>query len=175
MKKMLLCLTALLLLAAPAMAQSYYKLSVGYFSPENSALDSTYNIQGAYGKSGLFGQPVSVELGLGFAKPDAPRGDVVIVPVTLTALYEIPAEVRGFTFNVGGGIGYYFWNGRDGVWDTGSGSDFGFHLQGGTEYKLSETFGLIGEVRWASADDTHRGFKVDLGGTTVNVGFVSRF
>jgi hypothetical protein len=173
MKKLLVASALLLLSVAPAMANNYYgKGTIGIFSPDESGLDSTVSLYGAIGTSlkEQFNAPVSAELGIGYASPSERFVDVTIIPVTVTALYEIPLRDPRFALNVGGGLGLYFWdvevdNGFFGGFED-DGVELGLHLQAGLDYKLNKQTSLVGELKWsaAEADD------VEIGGVSANVG-----
>lgn len=173
--KKLLVLTALLLLSvAPAMAGSYVKGSVGYFSPTESDLDGSFGVNAAVGMDlkEQIGAPVSAELGIGYTAPEGSGPyngvDVTLIPITLTGLYELPLNLP-VALNVGAGIGMYMWD-VDASGFSDDGTDFGFHVQAGAEYKLSDQLALIGELKWANVDIEEGGVDFDGGGTSVNVG-----
>ena len=174
MKKLLLASALLLLSVAPAMANNYYgKGTIGIFSPEENGLDSTVSLYGAVGTSlrKQFNAPISGELGIGYASPSESFVDVTIIPVTVTALYEIPLRDPRFALNVGGGLGLYFWDvevdsGLFGGNFQDDGTELGLHLQAGLDYKLNNQTALVGELKWsaAEADD------VEIGGVSTNFG-----
>lgn len=172
MKKLLLAVVVLLFSATPVLAQSYTKLTIGYLSPEESELDSTAHFYAGFGNSlqGITGVPIDAEVGIGYYSPSAGPIDVTVIPVTLTALYNLPFGTDSWSFNLGGGLGFYFWKAEVGSFRLDDGTELGFHLQGGTEFALSDQFALIGEVKWATASD-----GIDLGGTSVNVGLKVNF
>ena len=169
MKKLLIATVALLLFAAPALAGSYAKGTVGYFSPTENDLDGSYLVHAAVGSD--FGGPVSAELGVGYTAPDADGADVTIIPITLTALYELPLNLTDVAFNVGAGVGMYMWDIDIDGGGSEDGNDFGYHVQAGAEFKLNEQVSLIGEVKWAKVDlEIDDGDEVDGGGASFNVG-----
>lgn len=164
MKKLLVLTAVLLLSVAPAMAGQFYgKGTVGYDIPNESEADNYFDISVAGGMNlnDMVGAPVSVELGLGYHMPE----DIDIFAVTLTGLYELPVEVTDFAFNVGAGIGMYNWS-YDVAGYSDDGSDFGWHLQAGADYKLNDQVALVGELRYASVDVDGD----DLGATSINLG-----
>lgn len=173
MKKLLVASALLLLSVAPAMANNYYgKGTIGIFSPDESGLDSTVSLYAAVGTSlkKQFNAPVSGELGIGYASPSAPFIDITIIPVTVTALYEIPLKDPRVALNVGGGLGLYFWevevdNGFFGGFQD-DGTELGLHLQAGLDYKLNKQTSLVGELKWSGADAD----GADIGGVSVNFG-----
>jgi len=162
MKKLLVLTAVLLLSVAPAMAGNYLKGTVGYFSPTESKIDGaiTLNVAGGINLKEQLAAPVSVELGIGYTAPES--GDLTIIPITLTGLYELPLNLSNTAFNVGAGLGLYMWDANGGP----DGLDFGFHVQAGAEFALNEQLALIGEVKWAKVDFDN----FDGGGTSVNVG-----
>lgn len=163
MKKLLVLTAVLLLSVAPAMAINYVKGTVGYFSPTESDLDSALilNLAGGTDLKELTGAPVSVELGIGYTAPE----DVTIIPITVTGLFELPLNLPNVAFNVGAGVGIYMWD-VDAPGYSDDGSDFGFHVQAGTEFALSNQVALVGELKWAKVDVD----DFDGGGTSLNVG-----
>jgi hypothetical protein len=173
MKKLLVASALLLLSVAPAMANNYYgKGTLGLFSPDESGLDSTVSLYGAVGTSlkKQFNAPISGELGIGYASPSARFVDVTIVPVTVTALYEIPLRDPRVALNVGGGLGLYFWdvevdNGFIGGFHD-DGTELGLHLQAGLDYKLNNQTSLVGELKWSAAEADN----VEIGGVSINFG-----
>jgi len=172
MKKLLIASALLLLSVVPAMANNYYgKGTIGIFSPDESGIDSTVSLYAAVGTSlkKQFNAPVSGEIGIGYASPSAPFVDITIIPVTVTALYEIPLKDPRVALNVGGGLGLYFWdievdNGFFGFQDDGT--ELGLHLQAGLDYKLNKQTSLVGELKWSGADAD----GADIGGVSVNFG-----
>lgn len=167
MKKLLILTAVLLISAAPAMAGTYVKGTAGYFSPTESELDGSYALYLA-GGANVVG-PVSAELGIGYTAPDASDADVSIMPVTLTALCELPLGLSSVAVNVGAGVGMYMWD-VDFTGGSEDGSDFGYHVQAGADYKLNDQVSLVGEVKWAKVDMGMDGGDVDGGGTSFNVG-----
>lgn len=167
MKKLLVLTAVLLLSVAPALAGTYAKGTVGYFSPTESDLDGSYtlNVAGGMDLKDQLAAPVSVELGIGYTAPEATGVDLSIIPITLTGLYELPLDLSNVAFNVGAGLGLYMWD-VDFPGGSDDGIDFGFHVQAGAEFALTDQLALIGELKWAKVDFD----DVDGGGTSVNVG-----
>ena len=94
------------------MASNFYgKGTLGLFSPSESGLDSTVAlyIAGGMNLKEQFNAPISAEVGIGYMAPSESVVDVTIIPVTVTALYELPFHVPRLAVNVGGGLGFYFW------------------------------------------------------------------
>ena len=180
MKKLIIATAILLLSIAPAMAGNYAKGTLGYFSPAESNYDGTFNLYGAYGLDlkKKFNAPVTAEFGIGYSSQSG--GDswydysATVIPITATALYKLPIvlpTVPKVSFNVGAGLGLYFWSvevdgptifpGFNSSYSD-DGSDFGFHLQAGADYKLDKQLSLVGELKWSA---------VDVGdGTSINFG-----
>jgi len=172
MKKLLVLTAVLLLSVAPAMAGNYVKGTVGYFTPTEGDLDSSFalNVAGGMDLKDQLDAPVSVELGIGYTAPEATGVEVTIIPITLTGLYELPLDVPNFAFNVGAGLGMYMWevefDSFFGGTEKDDGNDFGFHVQAGADYKLNDQLALVGELKWAKVDFD----ETDGGGTSLNVG-----
>lgn len=173
MKKLLVASALLLLFVTPAMAKNFYgKGTLGIFSPDESGLDSTVSLYAAVGTSlkEQLHAPVSAELGIGYASPSAPFVDITVIPVTVTALYEIPLKDPRVALNVGGGLGLYFWdvevdNGFFGGFHD-EGTELGIHLQAGLDFKLDKQTSLVGELKWSAADAD----GAEVGGVSANVG-----
>lgn len=173
MKKLLVASALLLLSVAPAMANSYYgKGTIGIFSPEESGFDSTASLYVAVGTSlkQQLNAPVSAELGIGYASPSERFVDITVIPVTVTALYEIPLKDPKVSLNVGGGLGLYFWEvevdgGFFGNFND-DGTELGLHLQAGADFKLNKQTSLVGELKWSAAEAD----GAEIGGVSANVG-----
>lgn len=178
MKKLIIATAILLLSVAPAVAGNYVKGTLGYFSPAESQVDGAFNLYGAYGLDlkNKLKAPVTAEFGIGYSNPSGGAFgndySLTIIPITATALYKLPIAVTNpnVSFNVGAGLGLYFWSVEvDGPtffgFDTSysdDGSDLGIHLQAGVDYKLDKQMALVGELKWSA---------VDVGdGTSINFG-----
>lgn len=177
MKKLLVVTAILLFSVAPAMASNFYgKGTLGVFSPTENDLDSTIALYAAGGMNlkQQFNAPISAEVGIGYASPDERSVDVTIVPVTMTVLYELPFNVPQMAFNVGGGLGLYFWDvevdaGPFGTYSD-DGVELGLHVQTGAELKLNPVVSLIGELKYSVAEAGGAYDDADLGGLSANVG-----
>lgn len=183
MKKLLIAMTVLLLSVTPALAGDYLKGTLGYFSPDESHVDGSFNLYGAYGLDlkPKFNAPLTAEFGIGYTNPSGGAYgydySLTIIPITATLLYKLPIAVSNpnLSFNVGGGLGLYFWSAEvDGPtiagFDTNysdDGSDVGIHLQTGLDYKLDKQLALVGELKWSSVDNGD--------GTSINVGLKYNF
>ena len=176
MKKLFVVIALLLLSVVPAMAGNYVKGTLGYYSPDNGNYDGSFNLYGAYGLDlkKMLNAPASAEFGIGYTAPSGGGFgydySVTIVPVTATVLFNLPVNVPNVSFNVGGGLGLYFWSAEvDGPGIIGfnnrysnDGVDLGLHLQGGADYKLDKQLSLVGELKWNTFDYGD--------GTSLNVG-----
>lgn len=178
MKKLIVVTAILLCSVAPAMASNFYgKGTLGIFSPSESRLDNSLAL---YAAGGLdlkeqFNAPISAEVGIGYTDTSERYVDVTVVPVTMTVLYELPINIPQFAFNVGGGLGLYFWDievdsGPFGSYND-DGVELGLHVQTGAEFKLNQQVALIGEVKWSAAEDR----DVELGGLSANAGVKLNF
>jgi hypothetical protein len=178
MKKLLVVTAILLFSVAPAMASNFYgKGTLGLFSPSESGLDNSVALYAAGGMNlkEQFNAPISAEVGIGYMAPSARYVDVTIVPVTMTVLYELPFNVPQLAFNVGGGLGLYFWDAENDSsgWND-DGVELGLHVQTGAEFKLNPAVSLIGEVKYSVAD-AGGVFDGDLGGLSANAGVKLNF
>jgi hypothetical protein len=179
MKKLLVATAILLCSVAPAMASNFYgKGTLGLFSPSESALDDTFALYVAGGMNlkEQFSAPISAEVGLGYMEPSNGNFDAMIIPVTFTVLYELPLHIPKVVFNVGGGLGLYYWEYEVDVPFFGSvkddGIEGGLHLQTGADFKLNDRVSLIGEVKWFTTTDVD---AADIGGLSANAGVKLNF
>jgi opacity protein-like surface antigen len=170
-KKLFIAVAVLLLASTPALADSYAKLTFGAISPKAGGLDATTKLYGAYGRSleGMVGVPLNAEVGIGYYSPSNGPVELTVIPVTLTALYETTPIGRS-SFSVGAGLGLYFWDLDFFSQTVDDGTELGFHFQAGAQVRLTEKTSIIAEWKWISASDI-----IDLGGTSVNVGFKRSF
>jgi len=172
MKKLLVVTAILLFSVAPAMASNFYgKGTLGLFSPTENDLDSSVALYAAGGMNlkEQFNAPISAEVGIGYADPSERFVDVTIVPVTMTVLYELPFNVPQFAFNVGGGLGLYFWDVETDSGFDDDGVELGLHVQTGAELKLNPVVSLIGEIKY-SVSEAGGNYDFDLGGLSANAG-----
>lgn len=179
MKRLLVATAILLLSVAPTMASDFYgKGTFGLFSPSESGLDSAFALYVAGGMDlkEQFNAPISAEVGIGYTDPSERNVDVTIVPVTMTVLYELPINVPQFAFNVGGGLGLYFWDfeNNSNSYDNDDGVELGLHVQTGAEFKLNNQIALIGELKYAVAE-AGGNYDADLGGLSANAGVKLNF
>lgn len=173
MKKLLVATGILLLSVAPAMASNFYgKGTLGFFSPDESGLDKSFALYVAGGMNlkDQLNVPISAEVGIGYTEPSESFIDVTIIPLTMTVLYELPLPVPHFAFNVGGGLGLYYWNIEEDYWFghyEDDGIEPGIHLQTGADFKLNDRINLVGELKYSVTSDAD---GADIGGISANVG-----
>jgi len=119
---------------------------------------------------------------------------LAIVPIGTTVRF-LPAGRRARVspyLSVGGGVYIYsyeetgefvdfFTDDLDIAYDSfiSNGAALGFHVAGGLRVALNHDFSLTGEVRWQRAEadmgDDFEQNRIDLGGTSVTLGFHVRF
>jgi len=194
---------ALLFFTAPAFAGPFMKGKIGPYFPEENEFDTGVNVEASMGVMlrDLFpelvrGNPylelISTEVGLGyyhssfdekkntFGVTSSVEGDLDVVPLTFTALYNLP--VRGTKLELFGGIGLGFYLATidaeakvsDPLLGTFKSSEddtelelgVDFHL--GATYDLSPQLGVLAEFEYDAVAD-------DVGGTFLNVGVKYNF
>jgi hypothetical protein len=178
MKKLIVVTAILLCSVAPALASNFYgKGTLGVFSPSESGFDNSVALYAAGGMNlkEQFNAPISAEVGIGYTDPSERYFDVTVVPVTMTVLYELPFNVPQLAFNVGGGLGLYFWDvENDFSGNNDDGVELGLHVQTGAEFKLNNQIALIGELKYSVAE-AGGNYDDDLGGLTANAGVKLNF
>jgi len=187
-----LILLSLILVSAigsNAFAKEYVNGKLGVYFPDESAFDDGFNIEAAYGRdfTDFFPETVrqnpwlknvTLEAGIGYYTADFSetisgfglvpdtkvKGDLSVVPLTLTGIYNYPLSGTNFNFFGGGGVGLYFSDSEvrmDGSKEDDSSVDLGLRFAGGGEYLLSPQFSLGAELRFDVVSD-------DIGGVFVN-------
>lgn len=157
-------------------AGEYAKGRFGYWNPGESALKSGWLLSGAYGipMQKQLQAPVDLELGVGYFFADFKgfNGDVDVLPLTATALYNIPDQNKEFDFYAGAGLGLYLWDAEYKVnvpfFGTQSVSDdgvaLGVNLVGGAEYRMDPKYSLVGELQYLiSNEDGVDGIFLNIG------------
>ncbi len=154
MKKLLVAIGILLLSVAPAMASNFYgKGTLGFFSPTESELDKsvTLYIAGGMNLKDQFNAPISAEVGIGYIAPSESFIDVMIIPVTMTVLYELPIPCSPCCFQCRRRPRSLLLGHRRGFWVTinyeDDGIEPGLHVQTGADFKLNDRVSLVGELK----------------------------
>jgi opacity protein-like surface antigen len=189
---------ALFLFTATAYASPYVKGKIGPYFPEENEFDTGFNIEASMGamlgdlfpdlvQGNLHLKRISTEVGIGyyhssfdeketlFGTTASVEGDLDVVPITLTALYNLPVQGTDFELFGGVGLGLYmaFVDAEAKISDPILGSfktsdddnelEFGtdFHL--GATYNINPQLGVQAEFEYDSVTD-------DVGGSFLNFG-----
>lgn len=190
--KKLIVLTIMLVCVnvSSVFAGQYVTGKLGVYFPDESAFDDGTNVEAAFGwdYSDLFPgaatqnpvlKNVTLEAGIGYYEADFSentpfgrvKGDLSVVPLTLTGIYHHPLSGTDFNLYGGAGLGLYFSEVDvrvDGLKDDDSSVEFGMRLVGGGEYLIRPQFSFGAELRLDLVSD-------DVGGVFVNVGGKYRF
>jgi len=194
---------ALLLFTVPAFAGPFMKGKIGPYFPEENEFDTGFNIEASVGAmlGDLFPEAVrgnqhleriSTEIGLGyyhssfdekenfFGMTSSVEADLDVVPLTLTALYNLPVQGSDFELFGGVGLGLYLATvdaevrvsdpvlGTFKVSDDDTELKLGADFHVGVTYNVSPQLGVLAEFEYDAVSD-------DVGGTFLNVGMKYNF
>jgi opacity protein-like surface antigen len=175
-----------LVFASSAFAGDYFTAKIGPYFPEESFLDTGFNIEGAYGldlynMTGI--ENLALEFGLGYYTASGDGYDLGykididldVISVTTTAVYTL--DLGGpFSLFGGGGLGLYYAMAEAkeshpiiGTYkDDNSELELGLHLVGGGRLQLNKQIDLTTELKYVAVSD-------DIGGVFLNFGVKFNF
>jgi opacity protein-like surface antigen len=175
-----------LVFASSAFAGDYFTAKIGPYFPEESALDTGVNIEGAYGldiynMTGI--ENLALEFGLGYYTASGDENyygsklkyDFDVISLTTTAVYTL--DLSGpFSLYGGGGLGLYYAMLEAKVSDPFFGTyteddselKLGLHLVGGGRFQLNNQLDLTSELKYVAVSD-------DIGGVSLNFGVKFNF
>jgi opacity protein-like surface antigen len=174
-----------LVFASSAFAGDYFTAKIGPYFPEESALDTGVNIEGAYGldiynMTGI--NNLALEFGLGYYTASGDENflgqkfkyDFDVISLTTTAVYTL--DLSGpFSLYGGGGLGLYYSMLEAKVsgpffryTEDDSELKLGLHLVGGGRLQLNKQLDLTSELKYVAVSD-------DMGGVSLNFGVKFNF
>ena len=182
MKKWLVLMMAgMMVFATSASAEQYVTGKIGAYFPEaDYAFDMGLNLRAALGKTIVEAGKgdVNAEIGIGYYSPGEKNNgfSLNVIPLTATAIYNMPFPNSPIEFYGGAGLGLYYWWQETSViipffGEIGSdidGLDLGINLVGGALFNVNEKFGISAELEYDLVTD-------DVGGLFLNVGAKYRF
>lgn len=197
MKKLIILAIILVsTIGSNAFAKEYVTGKLGVYFPDENAFDDGFNVEAAYGRDFTDFFPgatrqnswlnnVTLEAGIGYYEADFSetisgfgfvpdtkvKGDLSVVPLTLSGIYNHPLGGTDFNLYGGAGVGLYFSEVEvktNGFSDDDSSVEFGMRFVGGGEYLINPQFSLGAELRFDFVTD-------DVGGIFLNFGGKYRF
>lgn len=183
MRKLILCVFSVLSLlvvstVSAADTKGYFALKGGIFDPNNKTdglkdFDTGTNFELAYGMK--VHQNISLEFGAGYYKAELKEaGDTIkasAVPLTLTALVNIPMGNMGF--NIGAGAGYYFTKIEMDLGVVSVSKEkgaVGYQAVAGLDFNLGQAMSIGAEAKYVQVkpDYSDLGGKAEMGGMIYN-------